>query len=212
MTGRTGRPAGDGETGVEEVILLDERGRATGLRDKRTVHTDATPLHLAFSCYVFDGAGRFLMSRRSLGKRTWPGIWTNSFCGHPAPGEPLADAVHRRAAAELGLALEEVRLVLPRFRYRAELDGVVENEMCPVFVARAAAAPEPHPDEVHETEWVSWAGFVAEAGAGQSRLSPWCRLQVAELQRLGSAPHEWPAADPAELPPAARTQAPAGTP
>ena len=194
---------------MEEVILLDEGGRSIGLQDKSTVHTQATPLHLAFSCYVFDADGRFLMSRRSLRKRTWPGIWTNSFCGHPAPAERLVDAVRRRAEAELGMALADVKLVLPRFRYRAELDGVVENEMCPVFTARAASVPQPNPDEVQETEWVSWVDFTARAMVAQSRLSPWCRLQIAELQRLGASPYEWPAADAAELPDAARSQAPA---
>ncbi|MEU4564566.1 isopentenyl-diphosphate Delta-isomerase [Actinoplanes sp. NPDC023936] len=190
---------------MEHVILLDESGTAIGLADKGTVHTDSTPLHLAFSCYIFDSAGRFLVSQRALSKKTWPGIWTNSVCGHPAQGEPIADAVRRRASFELGLTLDDVRLVLPAFRYRAELHGVVENEMCPVFYATVAAEPAPNPDEVEAARWMSWDSFRAEAQgeAGGEVYSPWCRLQIAELDALGETPELWPAGDPALMPPAA---------
>lgn len=188
---------------MEHVILLNESGEAQGLADKQTVHTGATPLHLAFSCYIFDATGRFLVTQRALHKKTWPGIWTNSVCGHPQEGEPMADAVRRRAAFELGITLHEVRLVLPAFRYRAELHGVVENEMCPVFHAIAGTDPRPHPDEVAATRWLPWPDFVHDVAAAPGTYSPWCRLQIEQLTALGATPGSWPTGDPALLPPAA---------
>jgi isopentenyl-diphosphate Delta-isomerase len=165
------------------VVLVDEDGRAIGAAAKAAVHHETTPLHLAFSCYVFDHDGRVLLTRRALGKRTWPGVWTNSFCGHPSPGERVADAVHRRAQQELGLSIRSVECVLPDFRYRATAaDGTVENEICPVFYAFADGPVRPVPDEVMEHRWVSWDDLRAAAGLPWA-ISPWAVQQVPLLER-----------------------------
>jgi isopentenyl-diphosphate delta-isomerase len=187
---------------AEQVVLLDDEGNAIGTADKAGVHHAHTPLHLAFSCYVFDSAGRLLLTQRALHKTTWPGAWTNSLCGHPAPGEPLADAVRRRAVQELGLDLGEVRLSLPTFGYRALMDnGVVENERCPVLTTVTDLPPAPVADEVADTAWVPWAEFRATVLDGTRDVSPWCREQVAALPEdpLGTAEADW-----SLLPPAAR--------
>jgi len=189
---------------VESVVLLDESGLAAGVADKAEVHHGHTPLHLAFSCYVFNPAGEFLLTRRADAKRVFPGVWTNSCCGHPAPGEAIPDAVRRRLAQELGITVPSVTLILPRFRYRAELDGIVENEMCPVYLAAWDGPLSVDPAEVADVKWVDWAEFGQRVRAGQQPISPWCALQLTELDRLGGRPLDWPAAEPAELPPAAR--------
>ena len=185
----------------ELVVLLDEDGRAVGTADKAGVHHADTPLHLAFSCYLFDGEGNVLVTRRALHKRTFPGVWTNSCCGHPAPGEPLEDAVRRRVEQELGTTVTGLRLVLPRFRYRAEQEGVVENEMCPVFVGSASGAVTPDSDEVDEARWESWEAFRAGVLDGSRAVSVWCREQVAQLP---ADPVSAATADVDDLPPAAR--------
>jgi len=170
----------------EQVVLLGADRQPVGVADKAGVHTADTPLHLAFSCYVLDGEGRLLMTRRALGKATWPGVWTNSACGHPAPGEDPVQAVHRRVRQELGLELDDVRPVLPDFAYRAtDAGGVVENEVCPVYLARADADPVPDPDEVAQWHWADAAAVVAAAAGAPWLLSPWSVLQLAELHAAG---------------------------
>src|SRR5690606_18421711 len=108
---------------MEHVVLLGDAGHPIGTAPKDDVHTASTPLHLAFSCHVLDDEGRMLVSRRALTKKTWPGVWTNAFCGHPSREESLADAVHRRAQEELGTRVRDVELVLPNFRYTARDDS-----------------------------------------------------------------------------------------
>ena len=163
----------------ELVVLLSEDGEAIGTAPKATVHHAHTPLHLAFSCYILDADGAVLVTRRALGKPTWPGAWTNSVCGHPAPGESSEQAAHRRARDELGIGLEDVRPALPDFRYRAVMpDGTVENEICPVLVARTADVVAPNSDEVDDFVWVPWDSFRAEVLAGEREVSPWCVEQV----------------------------------
>lgn len=170
----------------ELIVLLDEARRPIGTAPKLASHHRDTPLHAAFSSYVFDRSGRFLLTRRALTKKTWPGVWTNSCCGHPAPGEEPVAAVRRRLRDELGLVvrLDAIVSLLPDFRYRAELDGIVENEICPVFGVRVDAEPVPNVNEVEEYRWLDWPGFTANALAGRAEigLSPWALLQLAQLR------------------------------
>ncbi len=172
-------------SGHELVILLDERGRRIGTADKAEVHDDATPLHLAFSCYLFDDAGRVLLTRRALEKRAFPGVWTNSFCGHPAPEEPMLDAVTRRARDELGVGVADVQCVLPDFRYRAvDAGGVVENEVCPVYIARAVGTLDADPDEIMDSAWVGWEQLRAAVELPWA-ISPWAIEQIPLLEAAG---------------------------
>lgn len=186
----------------EQVVLVDAAGAAIGVAPKSTVHHAQTPLHLAFSAYLFRADGSLLVTQRASDKATFPGLWTNSACGHPSPGEPLRQAVRRRVSQELGLEVRELRLVLPRFAYRAEMDGVVEHELCPVYVGRVDGPASPDPAEVGGLEWASWPEFAEDVVAHRRPVSQWCREQVVALLELGPDPSSWPTADPKDLPPA----------
>jgi isopentenyl-diphosphate Delta-isomerase len=171
----------------EQVVLLADDGTPIGEADKATVHGLETPLHLAFSCHVSNGDGDLLVTRRALGKRTWPGVWTNSFCGHPAPGEVLTEAVARRALEELGLTLLDLALAVPDFRYIAtDAAGVVENEICPVYTARTLDAVLPDPDEVAEFRWVDPVRLAQAVDAAPWAFSPWLTLQLPALAAQGA--------------------------
>ena len=167
---------------TDSVVLLDELGKPVGTAPRESVHDHRTPLHLAFSCYVFDGEGHLLVTRRALSKRTWPGVWTNSFCGHPRPGEDVEDAVRRHARGELDLEVTNIRPLLPDFRYRAvDASGVVEHEVCPVFTARTSRVPQPNPSEVMDLAWTTTQELQAAVTAAPWALSPWLVEQMGQL-------------------------------
>lgn len=171
---------------MDDVTLLADDGTAIGVLPKSEVHTHDTPLHLAFSCYVFDARGRVLVTRRALSKRTWPGVWTNSFCGHPRPDEKMTDAVHRRALDELGITLTGIRLVLPDYRYRAvDASGIVENEICPVHVAVVDGDIVADPDEVAEWAWIEGDQLAEAVARAPFAFSPWLGEQLPRLREIG---------------------------
>ena len=171
-------------TPPEQVVLVDATGLPIGVADKIAVHTADTALHLAFSCHVYNDDGNVLVTRRAISKLTWPGVWTNSFCGHPAPGESMEDAIARRANFELGITVTDVRVVLPDFRYRAvDASGIVENEVCPVYRAHTTDAVTPNPAEVAEFAWVTPESLHSAAVAAPYAFSPWLGWQ---LEQLGS--------------------------
>ena len=176
----------------EQVVLVDDDGRPVGVADKATVHGQQTPRHLAFSCYGFDLRGRLLVTRRAWDKPTFPGVRTNTCCGHPAPGEAVEDAVHRRLADELGLRAVDLRLELPDFGYRASAGGVEENELCPVYTCTLVGEPVARRDEVDSWEWWSWEAFLVAARADGGDLSPWARLQAPLLDARRDAWRRWP--------------------
>jgi isopentenyl-diphosphate Delta-isomerase len=166
---------------AETVVLLDEAGAPIGTADKATVHTSDTPLHLAFSCHLIGPDGRVLVTRRALGKAAFAGVWSNAFCGHPAPGEAIEEAVVRRARRELGTEVLGLEVVLPDFRYRAaDAAGVVENEICPVFRAHIAGDPHPAADEVDDWRWIEPDALRRSVEAAPFAWSPWLGMQLAQ--------------------------------
>ena len=171
------QPAGEARmTRLAEVVLLDDEGRAIGTAPKAGVHGTDTPLHLAFSCYVFDEAGPAARHPAGAGQADLGGVWTNSCCGHPAPGEPIAEAV-AAARARSSARADRVTPGAARFRYRAVMDnGTVENELCPVFIATAPRRP-PRP--------AGGRGRDVGAVAGVPRPSCWTTRGQPLVPRAG---------------------------
>jgi isopentenyl-diphosphate delta-isomerase len=156
------------------------------------LHADTETVD-SFSCYVFTGDGRLLLTMRGHGKKVWPGVWANSCYGHPAPGESLPDAVSRTLRDELGLTAR-AELILPGSRHGLRAGGELTGGLCPVYRVVTDEPPRPDPVEVGDFEWVRWPEFVHAVSTGDVTVSPWCPPQVAELSALGEDPARWPVA------------------
>jgi isopentenyl-diphosphate delta-isomerase len=142
-------------TREEQLILVGENNRAKGMAGKTAVHR-AGLLHRAFSIFIIDDRGRIVLQQRNRQKYHSGGLWANSCCGHPRPGERTIAAARRRLNEELGV---ESDLTFGFFaRYRTELDnGMHENEFVYVYFGRLEAAPRPHPAEVADVDFLTCA-------------------------------------------------------
>ena len=163
----------------ELVVLVNEDNEVLGTYPKATVHTQNTPLHRGFSCFLFNQKGEFLVTQRALSKKTFGGVWTNSVCGHPGPNEESIEAVKRRLQEELGMTAETLTKVSD-YRYTfADKSGIVENEICPIFIGVTKnIAPIDNPLEIDAWKWVAWSEFIQDIGKNPNIYSPWCREEA----------------------------------
>jgi len=167
----------------EHVVLVDDGNNVLGTAAKSTVHQATTPLHRAFSSYLFRKSDRkFLLQQRSSRKKTWPLVWSNTCCGHPALGESNVDAARRRLRLELSLDPIVLEEVAP-YRYCFTREGVMENEICPILVGIVDGEPAPDPDEVEATRWIDWDEFIGMVDRSPRDWSDWCVEQVNILRR-----------------------------
>jgi isopentenyl-diphosphate delta-isomerase type 1 len=177
-------------TADELIVLVDDNGTPVGVAPKLESHNAETKLHLAFSIFLFNSRGQVLLQQRAMTKKTWPGVWSNSCCGHVMLNESTEHAAVRRLKKELGITAEQLTIVLPDFRYRAEKDGVVENEICPVLVGLCDSDPIPDAAEVAAYRWIDWNEFVASLDDPANDISPWA-VQEVRLLRASETFRRW---------------------
>ena len=156
------------------VTLVDRDDNVVGTEEKIRAHREGK-LHRAFSVSVFDDDRRLLIQRRARGKYHSAGLWSNTCCGHPRPGEPTHSAAARRLVEEMGFSCE----LRDAFHvvYRAELDNaLVEHELDRVYVGRFDGHPTPDPNEVDATMWVTSEELRSRIASEPHRYTAWLRL------------------------------------
>jgi isopentenyl-diphosphate Delta-isomerase len=179
------------------VVLVDDNDVPTGrLEEKLEAHRRGD-LHRAFSVLLSDGTGRLLLQRRALAKYHSGGLWTNTCCGHPQPGEAVSAAAERRLMEEMGIACR----LTPLFRthYRAAVsNGLIENEVVHVFGGQFEGVPIPDPSEVEDWRWETLQAIGEDVARRAELYTVWFSKYVTEftsiltdMERQG--PRRWPA-------------------
>jgi len=170
-------------TAMEIMILVDEHDNPIGTMEKMEAHRRGL-LHRAFSCFVFNDRRETLIQRRAANKYHNPGIWANTCCSHPRPGENIIEAVKRRMPEELGFAIANPRELM-WFIYKAEFpNGLTEHELDHVVIAEYnGESIKQNPDEVAEIRWISRKDLEAEVAANPENFSFWLK-RILELNVL----------------------------
>ncbi len=170
---------------MEQLILVSEDGKATGTAGKLAAHRGGGLLHLAFSILVFNPSGEVLLQRRAASKYHFKGLWSNTCCGHPRPGETVIGAGQRRLGEELGLTLSLQHVNQLIYAADDPASGLSEREYLHILRGRV---PEdrpglvPDPNEVSEWKWESLPALREERVLWPERYTPWLPLVLDSFQ------------------------------
>lgn len=155
----------------ERVILVDVHDNPIGTGAKLPTH-ERGDLHRAFSVFLINTQGEILLQQRAMGKYHGGGLWANSACGHPRPGEETSAAARRRLREEMGIDADLEPVFT--FTYRARMDReLIEHEIDHVMVGYSNELPRPDPAEVADWRWLTPAEIRTELAATPDRYTPW---------------------------------------
>jgi isopentenyl-diphosphate delta-isomerase type 1 len=171
-------------TATEQVILVDEQDKEIGTAEKLQAHL-AGLRHRAFSIFIFRERPKFelLLQQRADNKYHSPGLWTNTCCSHPRPGEDILAAANRRLQEEMGLSVPLQSLGW--FHYIAHFDnGLTENEVDHVFIGTTDIQQIAlNPQEAQAYRWVDLADLTQEMDQHPERFTPWLKLALDLVKR-----------------------------
>lgn len=161
---------------MEHVILVDENDRAVGTMEKLEAHRKGV-LHRAFSVILFNDDGKLLLQKRSGNKYHSSGLWTNTCCSHPLPGETMDAATRRRLKQEMGIDLQPV--FSHRFIYKAQLDhDLIEHELDHVYIGTYNGSPEINQNEVEDWKYVDFQWLKEDMRKNPFSYTAWFKLIV----------------------------------
>ncbi|MCB1858881.1 MAG: isopentenyl-diphosphate Delta-isomerase [Gammaproteobacteria bacterium] len=171
----------------EYVTLADSCGNPAGRLEKLAAHQNGGALHLGFSILVFNAAGQLLLQKRAAEKYHFAGLWSNSCCGHPRPGERVADAAERRLAEEFGFTT--TLQLIKTLNYQADdpRSGLTEREHLSIFVGGYNQEPRPNPVEIGDWRWEGLGDLERQARQNPSQYTPWFLILIREIDLRAAA-------------------------
>ncbi len=166
---------------MNDITLVNEDDIQIGVGKKMDVHRRGL-LHRAFSVFIFNDNHEVLIQKRALEKYHCGGLWANTCCSHPAPGETWTDAAHRRLPEEMGFdcGLKEEFV----FTYRAEFENnLIEHEIDHVFFGKWNGTPKMNPEEVCDYRWVALDDLFREVKETPEMFAPWFLIICEEVKK-----------------------------
>jgi isopentenyl-diphosphate delta-isomerase len=165
---------------TNNVILVDEKDTPLGTMEKLQAHKEGV-LHRAFSVFLFNKDGDLLLQRRNEDKYHSGGLWTNTCCSHPKPGESMIEGASTRLQEEMGISTT-IEFAFS-FIYKAIFEnGLIENEYDHVFIGSYNAEPNPAPEEVSDWRYVSLADVKKEISETPENYTAWFKIALPKLE------------------------------
>jgi isopentenyl-diphosphate delta-isomerase len=162
------------DNAADEVIIVDANDTPIGTAPKLEAHRRGLR-HRAISVIIGDQRGRLLLHQRAAGKYHSAGLWTNTCCSHPRPGESTIDAAVRRLAEEMAIVCPLTHIF--SMSYRAEgLNGLIEDEIVHVFGGQFDGAPDPDPIEVSAWCWKPSFEIARDVAERPEMYTVWFRI------------------------------------
>ncbi len=163
----------------EEVILVDEWDKAIGTMEKIEAHQKGL-LHRAFSVFIFNSQGEMLLQQRALNKYHSAGLWTNTCCSHPRPGENTLKAAQRRLQEEMGITAQLEHKT--HFIYKTAFDNnLTEHEFDHVFFGKNDQVPKINPLEVENYAWLSPEKVAGDIIKTPAKYTSWFKIAMEKL-------------------------------
>lgn len=162
-----------------EIILVDENDNEIGVGEKLEVHKSGK-LHRAFSIFIFNLSGQLLIQKRASNKYHSGGLWSNTCCSHPRPGEGLEMAVHARLREEMGFDCELKEIY--KFIYKVRFDnGLTEHECDHVFIGKSDAVPVLNAEEAEDWKWADPRWLSADMKDNPIGYTYWFKMSLDDV-------------------------------
>lgn len=156
------------------LILVDEHDNEIGVSDKLSVHQSGV-LHRAFSVFIFNSNGELLLQQRADSKYHSPGLWSNTCCSHPKPGENNLEACKRRLTEEMGMQciIEFSFSFIYKFQFS---NGLIEHEYDYVYLGYTNDLPKLNKMEVKEWKYISLQDLENEILNHPEYYTAWLKI------------------------------------
>jgi isopentenyl-diphosphate delta-isomerase len=164
---------------TEMVIIVDENDNELDIQEKIKAHKEGT-LHRAFSVFVFNSKGEMLLQKRSINKYHSGGLWTNTCCSHPRPGEAIEDAAKRRLNEEMGFYCDLKEVF--HFVYNVEFEnGLTEHEFDHVFICNYDGPVEIDPNDADDFKWMDLGSIREDIEQNPEYYTEWFKIGFDKL-------------------------------
>lgn len=165
---------------MTQVILVNEQDEPIGVMEKMQAH-QAAALHRAFSVFIFNSRGEMLLQKRAVQKYHSGGLWTNTCCSHPLPGEDTKEAALRRLKEEMGFETELTHAFT--FTYKTEFEnGLAEHEIDHVYTGIYDDAIFPDKNEVSDFSYESMEAIKKMIHLAPQVYTSWFKIAFPKLE------------------------------